>query len=66
MGGADTSTLAVSLGSIVSEMCRRMLLVDISQWQALAFRFGANELKSGVRTFLALRPRDLRMHILGL
>jgi cellulose biosynthesis protein BcsQ len=65
MGGAGTSTLAVSVGSILCEMGRRILLVDTSQWQALAFHFGANELVSGVRTFVAPHPRDLRILILA-
>jgi cellulose biosynthesis protein BcsQ len=65
MGGAGTSTLAVSLGSILCEMGKKMLLVDTSQWGALAFHFGANELGSGVRTFVAPPPRDVRIHILA-
>jgi cellulose biosynthesis protein BcsQ len=65
MGGAGTSTLTASVGSILCELGRRVLLVDTSQWQALAFHFGANEMGSGVRTFVAPRPRDLRIHILA-
>ena len=37
MGGAGTSTLTASVGSILCELGRRVLLVDTSQWQALAF-----------------------------
>jgi len=65
MGGAGTSTLTASVGSILCELGRRVLLVDTSQWQALAFHFGANEVGAGVRTFVAPHPRDLRIHILS-
>jgi MinD-like ATPase involved in chromosome partitioning or flagellar assembly len=65
MGGSGMSTLTVSLGSILCKMGRRVLLVDTSPWQALAFHFGAIEARSGKRTFFAPGSRDLKIHILA-
>jgi MinD-like ATPase involved in chromosome partitioning or flagellar assembly len=65
MGGSGVSTLTVSLGSILCKLGRRVLLVDTSPWQALAFHFGATEARSGKRTFFAPGSRDFKVHILA-
>jgi MinD-like ATPase involved in chromosome partitioning or flagellar assembly len=65
MGGSGMSTLTVSLGSILCKLGRRVLLVDTSPWQALAFHFGAMEARSGKRTFFAPGSRDFKVHILA-
>jgi cellulose biosynthesis protein BcsQ len=65
MGGAGASTLTVSLGSILCQIGRRVLLVDTSPWQALAFHFGATEARPGKRTFFAPGSRDFKVHILA-
>jgi cellulose biosynthesis protein BcsQ len=65
MGGAGTSTLVVSLGSILCESGRKILLVDTSQWQSLVFHFGASQSHSGKRTFVAPGSRGLKIHILA-
>jgi MinD-like ATPase involved in chromosome partitioning or flagellar assembly len=65
MGGAGSSTLTVSLGSILCQMGKGVLLVDTSPWQALAFHFGATETRPGGRTFFAPGSRDCKVHILA-
>jgi MinD-like ATPase involved in chromosome partitioning or flagellar assembly len=65
MGGSGTSTLTASLGSILCQLGRRVLLVDTSPWQGLAFHFGAMEARPGKRTFSAPGSRDSKIHILA-
>ena len=65
MGGAGASTLTASLGSILCQLGKRVLLVDTSPWQALAFHFGATETRSGRRTFSAPGSPDHKVHILA-
>jgi chromosome partitioning protein len=65
MGGSGMSTLTAALGSILCQLGLRVLLVDTSPWQALAFHFGASEARSGKRTFCAPGSRELKIHILA-
>jgi len=65
MGGAGASTLTASLGSILCQLGKGVLLVDTSPWQALAFHFGATETRPGRRTFSAPGSRDCKVHILA-
>jgi cellulose biosynthesis protein BcsQ len=65
IGGAGTSTLVASLGSILCELGQKILLVDTSQWQSLVFHFGASESRSGTRTFSAPGSHGLKIHILA-
>jgi MinD-like ATPase involved in chromosome partitioning or flagellar assembly len=64
MGGSGMSTLTVSLGSILCQLGRRVLLVDTSPWQALVFHFGATETRPGKRTFFAPGSSGFEIHIL--
>lgn len=66
MGGSGKSTLTSSLGSLISQLGRRVLLVDTSQWQTLAFHYGASEARAGKRSFFAPGSEDLAVHILAL
>jgi MinD-like ATPase involved in chromosome partitioning or flagellar assembly len=65
MGGAGASTLTASLGSILCQLGKGVLLVDTSPWQALAFHFGATETRPGRRTFSAPGSGDRKVHILA-
>ncbi|HMH13636.1 MAG TPA: cellulose synthase operon protein YhjQ/BcsQ [Edaphobacter sp.] len=65
MGGSGMSTLTVSLGSILCQLGRRVLLVDTSPWQALVFHFGATEARPGKRTFFAPGSSGFEIHILA-
>jgi MinD-like ATPase involved in chromosome partitioning or flagellar assembly len=65
MGGSGATTLTASLGSILCQLGRSVLLVDTSPWQGLAFHFGAMEARPGRRTFSTPGSRDLKVHILA-
>jgi MinD-like ATPase involved in chromosome partitioning or flagellar assembly len=65
MGGAGASTLTASLGSILCQQGKGVLLVDTSPWQALAFHFGATETRPGRRTFSDPGFSDHKVHILA-
>jgi cellulose biosynthesis protein BcsQ len=65
MGGSGKSTLAASLGSMLYLREKRVLLVDSSPWQTLAFHYGATELRSGMRSFFAPGVPASAVHIIG-
>jgi cellulose biosynthesis protein BcsQ len=65
MGGSGMSTLTASLGGILCQLGKRVLLVDTSPWQALAFHFGATEARPGKRTFSAPGSRGFKVDILA-
>ena len=65
MGGSGKSTLSTSLGSMLCQLGRRVLLVDTSPWQVLAFHYGATEARPGKRSFFAPGGRDSAVHILA-
>jgi chromosome partitioning protein len=46
-------------------MGRSVLLVDTSPWQALAFHYGANKVRPGMRSFFASESQDLPVRILA-
>jgi MinD-like ATPase involved in chromosome partitioning or flagellar assembly len=65
MGGAGSSTLTASLGSILCQLGKGVLLLDMSPWQALSFHFGATEARPGRRTFSAPGSPDRKVHIVA-
>lgn len=65
MGGSGKSTFTSSLGGILWRLGKKVLLVDTSPWQVLAFHYGATNVKSGVRSFFAPEAEDLPVRILA-
>jgi cellulose biosynthesis protein BcsQ len=65
MGGSGKSTLAASLGSILWQHDKRVLLVDAAPWPTLAFHYGATTTRPGMRSFFAPEGKDLPVRIFG-
>ncbi|RZU38954.1 cellulose synthase operon protein YhjQ/BcsQ [Edaphobacter modestus] len=65
MGGAGKSTLAASLGSILWQHGKRVLLVDAAPWPTLAFHYGATTTRPGMRSFFAPGGKELPVRILA-
>lgn len=65
MGGSGKSTLSTSLGSILWQLGRRVLLVDTSPWHVLAFHYGATSVRPGIRSFFAPGGQEQAVHILA-
>ncbi|HMG02456.1 MAG TPA: ParA family protein [Edaphobacter sp.] len=65
MGGAGKSMLAASLGSILWQHGKRVLLVDAAPWPTLAFHYGATTTRPGMRSFLAPGEKELPVRILA-
>jgi cellulose biosynthesis protein BcsQ len=65
MGGSGKSTFTASLGGILWRLGRRVLLVDTSPWQVLAFHYGAADARPGKRSFFAPGAQELPVHILA-
>lgn len=65
MGGSGKSTLTTSLGSILWQLGRRVLLVDTSPWHVLAFHYGATSVRPGIRSFFAPGGQEQAVHILA-
>jgi cellulose biosynthesis protein BcsQ len=64
-GGVGKTTLAANLGRILGSRNENVLLVDASGAGLLPFYFGAEDLRSGLRTFLAPQPDSLPIRVLG-
>jgi CobQ/CobB/MinD/ParA nucleotide binding domain len=64
-GGVGKTTLAANLGRILGSRNEHVLLVDASGSGLLPFYFGAEDLRSGLRTFLAPEPGSLPIRVLG-
>ena len=64
MGGSGKSTLAASLGSILWQHDKRVLLVDAAPWPSLAFHYGATTTSPGIRSFFAPEGNDVPVRIL--
>jgi chromosome partitioning protein len=65
MGGAGKSTLAATLGSILWQHDKKVLLVDAAPWPTLAFHYGATAPHPGMRSFFAPEDKDLPVRILA-
>lgn len=65
MGGAGKSMLAASLGGVLWQLGKRVLLVDTSPWSSLAFHYGATNARSGLRSFFAPENKELPIRILA-
>jgi cellulose biosynthesis protein BcsQ len=64
-GGVGKTTLAANLGRILGSRSEHVLLVDASGSGLLPFYFGAEDLRSGLRTFLSPEPDSLPVRVLG-
>lgn len=64
-GGVGKTTIAANLGRILSAHNESVLLVDATGSSLLPFYFGACDLHSGMRTFLAPEPGMPPIRILG-
>jgi len=64
-GGSGKSTLTAAVGSMLCQQGKRVLLVDASPWQTLAFHFGAKEPRSGRRTFFAPGVNKAAVHLIS-
>ena len=65
MGGAGKSMLAATLGSILWQHNKKVLLVDAAPWPSLAFHYGATTNRPGVRSFFAPGGNELPVRILA-
>lgn len=65
MGGSGKSTLVASLGSILWQHNKRVLLVDAAPWPTLACHYGATTTRPGMRSFFPPEGKDLPVRILG-
>jgi chromosome partitioning protein len=65
MGGAGKSTLVSSLGSILWQHGKKVLLVDAAPWPTLAFHYGASMSRPGMRSFFAPGSTELPVRILS-
>lgn len=64
-GGVGKTTFCASLGRILCSLGEQVLLVDASLSGLLPFYFGATDLRTGLRTFLAPEPHYPPLQILG-
>jgi cellulose synthase operon protein YhjQ len=64
-GGTGKTTFAANIGRILSAQSEHVLLVDASGSTLLPFYFGAEDMRGGIRTFLAPEPGSLPMHVIG-
>ena len=64
-GGVGKTTFCASLGRILCSLGEPVLLVDASVSGLLPFYFGATDLRSGLRTFLAPEPHYPPLQVLG-
>ena len=64
-GGSGKSLLAAGIASLLCQLGKRVLLVDASPWQSLAFHFGATETRAGRRTFFAPGLPKSSVHLLS-
>jgi cellulose biosynthesis protein BcsQ len=65
MGGAGKSTLTATLGSILWQHDKKVLLVDAAPWPTLAFHYGATASHPGMRSFFAPGGKELPVRILA-
>lgn len=64
-GGVGKTTFCASLGRILCSLGEQVLLVDASVSGLLPFYFGATDLRTGLRTFLAPEPHYPPLQVLG-
>ncbi len=64
-GGVGKTTFVANLGRILSAHNESVLLVDASGSGLLPFYFGADDLRSGIRTFVSPEPGSLPIHVMG-
>ena len=64
-GGTGKTTFVANIGRILSGQHESVLLVDTSGSTLLPFYFGAEGIRSGVRTFLAPEAGSQPMHVIG-
>lgn len=64
-GGVGKTTFCASLGRILCSLGEQVLLVDASVSGLLPFYFGAADLRTGLRTFLAPEPHYPPLQVLG-
>jgi len=64
-GGAGKTTVCANLGRIFSAMKEEVLLVDASGSGLLPFYFGATDLRSGLRTFVAPDANYSPLQVIG-
>jgi cellulose biosynthesis protein BcsQ len=64
-GGVGKTTFCASLGRVLCSLGEQVLLVDASVSGLLPFYFGAADLRTGLRTFLAPEPHYPPLQVLG-
>ena len=64
-GGVGKTTFCASLGRILCSVSEHILLVDASSSGLLPFYFGAGDLRTGLRTFLAPEPHYPPLQVIG-
>ncbi len=64
-GGVGKTTIAANVGRLLSGHGEQVLLVDATGSGLLPFYFGAEDLRCGLRTFLAPEPESQPMRVIG-
>ncbi|WP_058186848.1 cellulose synthase operon protein YhjQ/BcsQ [Terracidiphilus gabretensis] len=64
-GGTGKTTFVANIGRILSAQHESVLLVDTSGSTLLPFYFGAEDTRSGMRTFLSPEPGSQPMYVIG-